>query len=49
MFHKKICIHNGPNYQTHEENITIYVDLKMLAIMGVDKVEVYWSTYLDIS
>ncbi len=25
------------------------MDLKMSGIMGVDKVEVYWNTYLDIS
>lgn len=48
-FIKEFYIYNGPNYQTHEEDITISMDLKMSSSLGVDKIEVYRSTCSDIS
>jgi hypothetical protein len=36
MFYQEFCIHNGPNYQTHEEDKEIFVDFKMLGSMGAD-------------
>jgi hypothetical protein len=48
-FIKEFYIYNGPNYQTHEEDITISMDLKMSSSLGVNKTEVYRSTCSDIS
>jgi hypothetical protein len=36
MFHQEFYIHNGPNYQTHEENRINFVDFRMLGNMGAN-------------
>jgi len=45
MFYQELCIYHGSNYQTHEEDKTIYVNPKMSRNLGVDKTKVYKSTY----
>jgi hypothetical protein len=46
MFYQEFCIHN---YQTHEEDITIFMDVKMLSNMGAYLTSVCRSTPFDIS
>lgn len=45
MFYQELCIYHGSNYQTHEENKTIYVNPRMSSNLEVDKKKVYKSTY----
>jgi hypothetical protein len=49
MFHQEFCICNGFNYKSHEEDKTISMDPRMLGSLGVDKAEVYKTTYSHIS
>jgi hypothetical protein len=37
MFHQEFCVHNGSNYQTHEEDKIIFVDFRMLDNMDLIK------------
>ncbi len=36
MLHQEFCIHNDLNYQTHEEDIIVFVNFKVLRSIGVD-------------
>jgi hypothetical protein len=45
----KKFIYYGYNHQSHEKDKTIFVDLKMSGILGIDKVKIYKTTYYYIS
>jgi len=49
MFYQEFCIYHGSHYQTHEENILVYVDPRMLSNLVVDKSKVHKSIYSHIS
>jgi hypothetical protein len=36
MLHKKNYIHNGPNYETHEEDQIVYVGFRVSNNLGID-------------
>jgi hypothetical protein len=44
MFHQKLCLYHGTNYEFDEENQTLYLDHRMSRSLGLYQVEVHGST-----
>jgi hypothetical protein len=49
MFHKKLCLYHGTNYQVDEENETLYLDHRVSKSLGLDQEKVHGSTNFNTS
>jgi len=49
MFHQKLCLYHGTNYQVDEENVTLYLDHKVLRSLGSYQEKVHGNTNSNTS
>jgi hypothetical protein len=49
MFHRKLCLYHGTNYQADEENGTLYLDHKVSKKLGLDKKKLHGNNDSDTS
>jgi hypothetical protein len=44
MFYQELCLYHGTNHKADEEDITHYLDHRMLRSLGLNQAEIYGST-----
>jgi hypothetical protein len=49
MFHQELCIYHGINYKVDDEDITIYLEHRVLRNLGSNQIKIYGSTNSDTS
>jgi hypothetical protein len=49
MFHKKLYLYHGTNYQVDEENETLYLNHRMLRSLGSNQEKIHGNTNFDTS